>query len=113
MSFLTLPTRNRSVSTPPRPTPGIGPQWLSSVLPTPPDSDNGEDNTEAVPLRKRPARHFSAFDFGFIPLVSTPDSRAQEAKQERCYEELEEEPDVKLPCIKLKDGRELRPLLKH
>ncbi|KAJ1309048.1 hypothetical protein OPQ81_004728 [Rhizoctonia solani] len=113
MSFLTLPARSRSISTPPRPTPGFGPQWLSSVLPTPPDSDNGEENKEAAPLRKRPARHFAAFDFGFLPLVSTPESQAQDSRQVRCYEELEEEPEIKSPCVKLKDGRELRPLLKH
>ncbi|QRW16384.1 hypothetical protein RhiXN_04385 [Rhizoctonia solani] len=88
MSFPALPTRTRSA----------GPKWLSSVLPTPPDSDNGEDISEAAPLRKRPTRHFSAFDFG---------------KKERCYEELEEEPEMSHPCVKLKDGRELRPLLKH
>ncbi|KAF8681218.1 Starch/carbohydrate-binding module (family 53) [Rhizoctonia solani] len=113
MSFPALPTRTRSLSTPPRPTAGAGPKWLSSVLPTPPDSDNGEDTSEATPLRKRPTRHFSAFDFGFVPLVSTPDTQEQEEKQERCYEELEEEPEMSHPCVKLKDGRELRPLLKH
>lgn len=108
MSFLALPARARSLSTPPRPT-GVGPMWLSSVLPTPPDSDNNED--EATPLRKRPARHFAAFDLGFIRLTS--ESEPQSAKQERCYEELEEEPEIHVPCVKLKDGRELRPLLKH
>ncbi|EUC66406.1 phosphatase regulatory subunit, putative [Rhizoctonia solani AG-3 Rhs1AP] len=113
MSFLMLPTRSRSLSTPPRPTPGIGPKWLSSVLPTPPDSDNGEDTNEVTPPRKRHTRQFASFDFGFTPLLSTPASLAEECKQQRCYEELEEEPEMNIPCVKLKDGRELRPLLKH
>ncbi|KAH7343395.1 putative phosphatase regulatory subunit-domain-containing protein [Rhizoctonia solani] len=113
MSFLMLPARSRSLSTPPRPSPGVGPQWLSSILPTPPDSDNGEETEEGALPRKPPARHFASFDFGFTPLMSTPESQAQESKQERCYEELEEEPEMKIPSVKLKDGRELRPLLKH
>lgn len=111
MAFLPLPadSRGRSMSAPSLvPPPGPGPKWLSSVLPTPPDSDTNED--EAAPIRKRPVRQFAAFDLGFIPLTSTEEP----PKIQLCYEELEEEPQLPpTPRITLKDGRELRPLLKH
>ncbi|QRV72865.1 hypothetical protein RhiJN_00879 [Ceratobasidium sp. AG-Ba] len=87
--------RARSMSSPARPSVGAGPKWISS----------------AAPL-KRPARHFAAFDLGFIPLTGA--TKVETSKTEKCYEELEEEPDhPPTPCVKLKDGRELRPLLKH
>ncbi|KAG8746416.1 hypothetical protein FRC10_005127 [Ceratobasidium sp. 414] len=111
MSSPPLP-RARSMSSPAKPSFGSGPKWLNSQwpLPTPPDSDTNEEN-EAAPL-KRPARHFAAFDLGFIPLIGTAET--ENTKREQCYEELDEEPEqLPTPCIKLKDGRELRPLLKH
>ncbi|KAG8681527.1 hypothetical protein FRC08_015576 [Ceratobasidium sp. 394] len=92
--------RARSMSSPPKPSYGSGPKWLSPVLPTPPDSDTNEEN-EAAPL-KRPARHFAAFDLGFIPLTGTKET--ENTKREKCYEELDEEPEQPpTPCIKLKD----------
>ncbi|KAG9104713.1 hypothetical protein FRC06_011607 [Ceratobasidium sp. 370] len=109
MSSPPLP-RARSASSPAKPSFGSGPKWLSSVLPTPPDSPTNEEN-EAAPLKRR-ARHFAAFDLGFIPLTAATETA--NAKSEQCYEELDEEPELPpTPCIKLKDGRELRPLLKH
>ncbi|KAG8683999.1 hypothetical protein FRC09_015673, partial [Ceratobasidium sp. 395] len=113
MSYPPLP-RARSMSSPAQPSFGAGPKWISpmsSLLPTPPDSDAGEEN-EAAPL-KRPTRHFAAFDLGFIPLAGTAPAE-EDPNRQKCYEELEEEPEhPPTPCIKLKDGRELRPLLKH
>ncbi|KAG9127609.1 hypothetical protein FRC07_011649 [Ceratobasidium sp. 392] len=109
-TFAPLP-RVRSASSPTQPSFGSGPKWITSTLLTPPNSDTNEEN-EAEPL-KRPTRHFAAFDLGFVPLAGTQ-AATEDPGRQKCYEELDEEPELPpTPCIKLKDGRELRPLLKH
>ncbi|KAB5596330.1 hypothetical protein CTheo_315 [Ceratobasidium theobromae] len=111
MSFPGVPCRTRSISSPAQMTPGGGSKWISPVLLTPPDSPDEDEDEEAAPPHRRPIRRFATFEFGFIPLIAGPES--DDTRQERCYEELEEVPEIHAPCIKLKDGRELRPLLKH